>query len=140
MKKTELHVLKKFQNDAGGTWRALRSDDEGFTGFGETYFTWINSGKTKAWKRHKATTCNLIVPVGEVLFAVENTELTGEFSSYLIGAQTYQRLTIPPGRWFGFFGAAAQPSLVVNIADLIHDDAECENAPIDIFPFDWSIK
>ena len=140
MKKSELHALKQFDNEAGGTWRALRSDDEGYRGFGEAYFTLINPGKTKAWKRHKVATCNLIVPVGEGLFVVENSVLQGQFTSYNIGVHSYQRLVIPPGRWFGFFGAGAQPNLVVNISDLIHDDVECENAPTDTFPFDWSSK
>jgi dTDP-4-dehydrorhamnose 3,5-epimerase len=140
MTQTELYPLKKFENEAGGTWRALRSDDEGYKGFGEIYFTWINSGKTKAWKRHKLTTCNLVVPVGEVLFAVETNELRQNFETFILGPRTYQRLLIPPGRWFGFYGLAAQPSLVLNTTDLIHDDEECDNAQTESFTFDWSKK
>jgi dTDP-4-dehydrorhamnose 3,5-epimerase len=135
-----IYPLSQFDNEAGGTWRALRSDDEGYEGFGETYFTWINPGKAKAWKKHRLATCNLIVPVGEVIFAVEKGELNREFDSYIIGQRNYQRLTIPPGRWFGFFGLSQQPSLIVNILNQIHDDTERENAPMETFSFDWRRK
>jgi dTDP-4-dehydrorhamnose 3,5-epimerase len=136
MLKESLHNLERFESEAGGTWRCLRSVDAGFAGFSEVYFSWINPGHTKAWKRHKIATCNFVVPVGKVTFMVETEIASGIFESVTIGPETYSRLTVTPGRWFGFRGDFANPSLVVNVSSEIHDDDECENLPMSSFSFE----
>jgi dTDP-4-dehydrorhamnose 3,5-epimerase len=138
MLKESLHNIERFESEAGGTWRCLRSVDAGFAGFGEVYFSWINPGHTKAWKRHKIATCNFVVPVGKVTFMVETENSPGIFEQVTIGPETYFRLTVTPGRWFGFRGVSNVKSLVVNIASEIHEDEECETLPITSFAFEMS--
>jgi len=54
----------------------------------------------------------------------------------------YARLTVPPGVWMGFEGVSAGESLLVNVADMLHDPTEQENVPMEKSPivFDWSIR
>lgn len=135
MSSNTLHHLNQFHGDAGDTWRGLRNTDAGFNGFGEVYFSWINPGATKAWKRHREATCNLVVPVGRVIFSVETKIESGIFEHVTLSPTDYFRLTIEPGRWFGFKGVFDSPSLVVNISSHIHDDEECENMDLSAFEF-----
>ncbi len=139
MLKESLHKLERFESAAGGTWRYLRNGDAGFAGFGEVYFSWVNPGHTKAWKRHKLATCNFVVPVGEVTFMVETMASSGIFETVTLGPEAYSRLTVTPERWFGFRGDFANPSLVVNVSSEIHEDDECENLPMSAFNFEKRI-
>ena len=63
-----LTPMKRFKTDAGDVLRVLRCEDEGFAEFGEAYFTWVDTGAVKAWKRHNVMIMNLIVPLGGVKF------------------------------------------------------------------------
>ena len=44
----------------GGMLRSLKQSENGYSGFGEAYFSQIEKGKIKAWKRHKKMKLNLI--------------------------------------------------------------------------------
>ena len=55
-----------------------------------------------------------------------------------IGVENYARLTIPPGIWFGFQGNAIGRSLIMNVADIVHDPEEVLNKPVSSFLYDWN--
>ena len=48
----------------GNVMHGMKESDSGFSGFSEAYFSEIDFGAIKAWKRHKEMTLNLVVPVG----------------------------------------------------------------------------
>ena len=73
----ELHSVARFESKEGGTWRAARLGDPDVSDIQEVYFSWINPGCTKAWKRHKVAVCNFVVPLGNVEFAVQAS--SGQF-------------------------------------------------------------
>jgi len=50
----------------GDVLHAMKCTDNGYNGFGEAYFSIINKGMTKGWKRHREMVLNLVVAVGEV--------------------------------------------------------------------------
>lgn len=130
--------LRRISTVGGDVMHAMRSDDVGYGGFGEAYFSWIVPGAVKAWKRHRRMTLNLVVPVGQVRFVFfAPGKSTEAFRGEEIGAQRYMRLTVPPGIWFGFQGRADCPSLVLNIADIAHDPDEAERRAIEEISFDW---
>ena len=56
----------------------------------------------------------------------------------IVGESNYSRITVPPGIWFGFQGLASTKSLVVNIANIVHDQKEVEKKSLDYFNFNWS--
>ena len=60
--------LNQVNVEGGNVYHAMRSNSQGFSGFGEAYFSFINYGMIKGWKYHHSMTLNLIVPVGKVRF------------------------------------------------------------------------
>ena len=132
--------LKRIPTDGGDVMHALKNSDNGFNGFGEVYFSWVKKGAIKAWKCHQRMTLNLVVPLGEVCFVFHLTEEKDEFRTEKLGNDSYSRLTIPPGIWFGFHGIASGSSLLMNVADMEHDSNEVLNKPISGFSYNWSLE
>ena len=128
--------LSRISVVGGDVLHALKSTEQGFNGFGEAYFSMIEKGVVKAWKKHQRMTLNLVVPVGEVRFVFysEDRKLLCEES---IGTLCYSRLTVPPGIWFGFQGLAAPFSLILNMADIPHDPDEVIRKPLNEFTYEW---
>ena len=124
--------------DGGGVMHAMKNTDIGFTGFGEAYFSWINSDKVKAWKCHTKMTMNLIVPVGCVRFVFKDDRTSvDQYRVAEVGDKNYCRLTVPPGVWFGFQGLDSNPSLVLNIGSIPHDPEEVVRQDISYFNYCW---
>lgn len=126
--------LDRIETAGGEVLKALRSDEPGFLGLGEAYFSRVKPGAIRAWKLHTEMTVNVVVPVGHVHFVV--VEPNG-FASYDLGPDhTYGRLTIEPGNWFGFKGGESG-GLVLNLADIMHRPDEGDAKELDEFSYIW---
>ncbi len=136
MDKIRLSPLKQIANPKGDIYHALKKSDEEFNGFGEAYFTSVNFGEIKGWKKHTKMILNLIVPVGAVQFVVFDDE-TGEFNDITLSQSNYQRLTVPSGLWVAFKGVSSGLNLVLNIASIEHDPIEAKNCPLDEIQYEW---
>ena len=134
-----LTPLMHLSSQGGDVYHAMKEHDQGYTGFGEAYFSWIESGKIKAWKRHSQMTLNLIIPLGNVRFIFPLQQQSGHivFEEINVGEGNYQRVTISPGTWFGFQGISESRSLLLNIASIKHNPHEVENAILEKFNFNW---
>lgn len=130
-------ALKKIPVDGGDVCHVLKKDAIGFIGFGEAYISQVFHRSIKGWKLHKKMTMNLVVPEGAVKFVFFDGE--GNSRVEVIGEQNYQRLTVPPGIWFGFQGLSEKRSLVLNIADLEHDPNEVIRKKISEIDYDWEL-
>ena len=42
--------LKRIPTVGGDVMHGLKKSDNGFNGFGEVYFSWVEQGAIKAWK------------------------------------------------------------------------------------------
>ena len=129
-----LTPLKKILHPKGDIFRVMKKNDEGFSGFGEAYFSTINKDDIKGWKRHSKMTLNLVVVTGEVAFVVHNNI---EFFNVKLSKSNYQRLTVEPSMWVAFKGLSRE-NILLNIASIEHDPSESENADLDAFDYDWS--
>jgi dTDP-4-dehydrorhamnose 3,5-epimerase len=127
--------LQRIPLAGGDVLHGMKSSDPGYVGFGEAYFSIIESGAIKAWKRHMRMTLNLIVPIGSVRFVFIDEH--GNTIEKLAGADNYVRLTVPPRIWFGFEGLVAPYSMLMNVADITHDPAEIERKSLDEIQFKW---
>ena len=65
-----LTPLERIETSGGEVLKALRSDEPGFSGVEEAYFSRVDSGCIRAWKCHSEMTVNVVVPVGHVRFVV----------------------------------------------------------------------
>ena len=135
----QITPLARIATPGGDVMHALKQSDIGFSGFGEAYFSWVNPGVVKAWKRHKRMTMNLVVPQGQVRFVFRALSPLGveKYHSETIGENRYVRITVPPGIWFGFQGVDASSSLVLNMASIQHDPTEVERMAFSDVQFNW---
>jgi dTDP-4-dehydrorhamnose 3,5-epimerase len=135
-----LSPLKTIHVDEGDIFHGMKLTDEGYCGFGEAYFSSIKFKETKGWKRHHKMTLNIIVPFGEIQFALfddRNKNIKRTFD-VVLSKKNYHRLTIPPMVWVAFKGLDSNGSMLLNIANLAHDPSESDSKNINEIQFDWS--
>lgn len=104
-------------------------------GFGELYFSEVEPGAVKAWKRHRRQTQLFAVPAGKIKIAMldarEDSPTFGQSMLLKLGRPDHYRLLrIPPGIWYGFEAISARPALICNLADLPHDPLESDRLDV----------
>jgi dTDP-4-dehydrorhamnose 3,5-epimerase len=129
--------LARIDTGGGDVMHALKVHESDYVGFGEAYFSCVDGGVIKAWKKHTRMMMNLIVAVGNVRFVFFDAS-SNKFREEIIGVDRYLRLCVPPGVWFGFQGLSFPQSLVLNIANMEHDPEEVERQEISRIQYDWS--
>lgn len=142
-----LTPLRRIPVPRGDVFHAIKASAPGFAGFGEAYFSTVETGAVKGWKRHNEMTMNLVVPTGAVEFVLFDGDAeTGEgtFHSVTLSPDTdssYQRLTVPPGLWMAFAGRGSsrngELNLVLNFASIEHRPDEADGRPLDDLPWTW---
>lgn len=135
--------LNKIEDSRGKVMHMLRCDSPLFVSFGEIYFSTVNRGIVKAWKKHLKMTQYFAVPVGEIKLVIyddrDNSSTKGKIYELELGEENYCLVKIPPMLWYGFKGISSIPALIANCADIPHDPNEAESAdPSDLtFPYAW---
>jgi len=136
-----LTPMKIVDTPGGDVLHGLKQDDPGFEGFGEAYFSTVNTGAIKAWKRHREMVLNLVVPVGEVRFVLfdDRPESTtfGKYQTVNLSINNYQRLTVPPMLWMGFQGASEGENILLNIASIPHRPDEADRLALEEIEYHW---
>ena len=134
--------LKIIPNPKGEILHAMKASDTVFSGFGEAYFSAVNKGEIKGWKKHLKMTLNLVVPVGNIRFVIfddrEGSQTNGTFFSIILGKKNYQRITVPPNVWMAFQGVSEGFNLLLNIANLEHDPEEAIGKSVEDVEYDWN--
>ncbi len=125
-----LTPLSIITGENGDVLHAIKVTDPSFAGFGEAYFSTINKGAVKAWKRHRKMMLNLAVPIGEIRFVIyddrQNSRTCGKFSEITLSRSNYQRLTVPPMIWMGFKGIGEGLNMLLNVSNIPHDPDEVD--------------
>lgn len=137
--------LGQFIDKRGKVLQMLRVDSAEFRRFGEIYFSVVNPGCIKAWKRHRLMTQNIAVPSGRLRIVTYDTrEDSKSFKELKIiecGEDDYCLVTIPSGLWYGFQALSRTPALMANCTDFPHDPLESETADqsdMSIVPYAWN--
>ncbi|KMO19932.1 dTDP-4-dehydrorhamnose 3,5-epimerase [Methylobacterium indicum] len=134
-----LTPLRRIPTPGGDVRHALKRSDPGFSDFGEAYFSTVDQGTVKGWKRHRRMTLNLVVVVGEIRFVVHDG--AGDiFTVNLTPSRPddYARLTVPPSLWVAFGGVGRGLNMLLNVADIEHDPTESEVQPMNAWTWSWS--
>lgn len=131
---TQLRIIPL---DEGDVLHGMKAGDPGFSGFGEAYFSTVVAGHVKAWKKHRQMTLNFVVPTGRIKFVIHDERLPNVFEVVELSRDNYQRLTVAPGLWVGFASTGEGPHILLNVANIPHDPAECERRPVDAFGYPW---
>ena len=134
-----LTPLKIIEGALGDVMHGLQASDSSFHGFGEVYFSTVNSGAIKSWRRHREMILNLFVPQGEIRFVLCDDRHDGEpmFQEVFLSLKNYQRLTIPPMIWIAFQGISSGTNLLMDLINLPHDDDESEKKALDEIKYAW---
>ena len=132
-----------FRDERGAVLRMLRTDDPHFSGFGEVYFSVVNPGVVKGWRRHREMTMTLAVPAGRVLLVLyddrPDSPSHGAVQEVSFGPDEHLVVTVPPGVWNGFMGTGDEPSLVTNCASILHRPDESDRLELSdpAIPYRW---
>jgi len=133
--------LSIIDTKGGDVLHAMKSSDVGYSGFGEAYFSTIESGAIKGWKRHRDMVLNLIVPIGSVRFVIfddcAGLSTSDNYYEITLSRENYGRLTVPPMVWMGFQGEGNGSSVLLNIANIPHNPDEVDRKVLNEIDFDW---
>lgn len=127
--------LQQIHHPKGDILKALKKSDIGFEGFGEAYFSKINQGDIKGWKKHTEMTLNLVVVIGEIEFVIYN-EITNKFFNTNISQSNYKRLTLKSGLWMAFKGIGNY-NILLNLASIEHQPDEALNVGLNEIDYKW---
>ena len=127
-----LSPLRVITDARGEVRHVLKASDGLFLSFGEAYFTSVNPGVIKGWKKHKRMQMHLVVPIGSVCFFLR-TERPCALKSVVVGNSQYQRLVVDPGIWVAFKALGDNPNLILNVASHEHDPNEAVNMELSAF-------
>jgi len=134
--------LKIIEVEDGNIQHGMKKGEDGYQGFGEAYFSNINSNSIKGWKRHFSMILNIIVPIGRIRFVLfddrEDSLTRHKYQELIIAENNYGRLTVPPMIWLGFQGLSKGRNLLLNISNIIHDPKEQENIMLEDIKYNWS--
>jgi dTDP-4-dehydrorhamnose 3,5-epimerase len=135
--------LKQIIDERGKVMHMLRSDSKFFTKFGEIYFSVVNPGIVKAWKKHLLMTQKFAVPVGNIRLVMfderKSSNTFGKIEVLELGEDNYSLITIPPLIWYGFKGISKAAAVIANCSDFPHDPKESEKCDQKDFkiPYEW---
>lgn len=136
---------KVFFNEKGNVMRMIRCDDLFFTQFGEIYFSFIQPGFIKGWKKHLKQTQHFAVPVGEIKLVLyddrPSSRTKGQIQEIEMGRSRHQLVRIPPQVWYAFSASGTQEAMIANCTDIPHDRDESVNRDITdkSIPFEWDM-
>ncbi len=140
------YPLDPIVTTGGRVMHAIKGIDKDLPEFGECYFSTVNSEDPKAWKKHSKMICNLFVPSGSVKFVFyddrEDSNDHKKIVEFIVSEKNYGRLVINPGIWFGFSGLGESESLILNVANILHDATESirlEPGSKEI-PYEWKFE
>lgn len=139
----EIRPLQRFEDARGVLLRMLRCDDAYFDRFGEIYFSVVNPGAVKAWRRHRRITSFLAVPIGQLRLVLfddrPDSASVGRSLELQLGAENYQLVTVPPLIWTGWQALGQTPALLANCATEPYDPQEAErrDANDPVIPYTW---
>jgi dTDP-4-dehydrorhamnose 3,5-epimerase len=132
--------LKQIHHPKGDVLHGMKASDQGYAGFGEAYFSTVNKGQVKGWKKHTKMTMNIVVPMGAVkLVFLDKRENSSSFDSFYtvtLSTDNYMRVTIPPNIWVAFQGQAGH-NLLLNLASIEHTPDEAESIDLESIHYDW---
>ncbi|MDC3170808.1 dTDP-4-dehydrorhamnose 3,5-epimerase [Prochlorococcus sp. AH-716-E13] len=133
--KITLTPIEKIKVEGGDLIKNIKVGDNGYKNFQETYYSFINLGKKKGWKKHLKMTLNLTCPMGEVNFVF--SEDLKYFEKIILSKDNLFRITVSPGIWFAFEGLYRPYSIINNVADMIHDPKEIERKNLSEVHYKW---
>ena len=140
--------LKVIPDERGHLLEMLRSDDDVFHRFGQTYVTTTYPGVVKAWHMHKKQDDNVVCVRGMIKLGLydgrEGSSTEGEVMEIFMGEHRPVLVHIPKEVYHGWKCVSEDEAYVVNVPTELYDydDPDEHRLPYDTdeIPYDWEIK
>jgi dTDP-4-dehydrorhamnose 3,5-epimerase len=148
IKDVKTKELKLFPDERGFLVEMLRSDDDIFKNFGQTYLTRVNQGVVKAWHLHRKQYDNVVVVKGMMKIVLyddrKDSSTYKEVNEFFMGEQKMILLQIPPGVMHGMKAIGGEMALAVNHPTEAYDPKDPDEERVDPhnndIPYEWGIK
>ena len=140
--------LKVIPDERGHLMEMLRSDDDIFEKFGQSYMTTTYPGVVKAWHMHKKQDDNVACVKGMIKLGLydgrEGSGTYGEVMEIFMGEHRPVLVPIPHEVYHGGECVNEEGACVVNVPTELYDydDPDEHRLPFDTkeIPYDWDIK
>jgi len=143
-----LTPLKQIRDDRGAVLHMLRADASHFAGFGEVYFSVVNPGVIKGWRRHTQMVMSLTVPKGRIKLVLadqrEGSSTFGQVQENIIGdnAADYPLVSVPRMVGNGFQCIGDEPASIATCVSIPHSQDRAVTISLDrsYRPFAWCCR
>lgn len=140
--------LRRIPDERGCLTEMLRSDDDIFEKFGQTYFTTTYPGVVKAWHYHKSQVDYFVCVRGMVKLVLydprEDSPTKGEVQELFVGERNMVLVRVPRHVYHGWKCVSEEEAIVVNVPTEPFDREEPDEYRLpwdtDQIPYDWEIK
>jgi dTDP-4-dehydrorhamnose 3,5-epimerase len=140
--------LRVIPDERGHLMEMLRSDDEVFERFGQSYVTTTYPGVVKAWHMHRKQDDNIVCVHGMIKLALydnrEGSATKGEVMEMFLGEHRPVLVHIPKEVYHGWKCMGEHEAYVVNMPTELYDYDEPDEyrLPFDTneIPYDWDLK
>ncbi len=140
--------LRVIPDERGHLMEMLRSDDEVFEKFGQSYVTTTYPGVVKAWHMHRIQDDNVVCVRGMIKLALfddrEGSPTRGTVQEIFMGEHRPVLVHIPKEVYHGWKCVSEYEAYVVNMPTALYnyDDPDEHRLPWDApeIPYDWAIK
>lgn len=140
----EISPLKVFADNRGKVMKMIDVKAPLFEKFGEIYFSFVNPGVIKGWKKHLRAVQLFAVPIGAIKFVVyddrPDSPTLGRIEEVEIGESDYRLIKMPPGVWYSWQAAGSFPAMIASLTSEPHEPAEAVSAEVnnnDLIPYQW---
>lgn len=120
-----VRALRPHEDERGSLTEVLRSDWEGFTGFGQAILTLNQPGVIRAWHWHARQTDVIVVIAGRALLPLYDGRATsrtfGVIEEHVGEGKRPIALFVPPGVYHGYKTLGQVAALILNFPDQLYD-------------------
>jgi dTDP-4-dehydrorhamnose 3,5-epimerase len=136
--------LKVITDERGKIMKMADSNSALFEKFGEIYFSFINPGIIKGWKKHQAAIQLFSVPIGTIKFVIyddrPDSPTKNELQEIECGEDNYQLIKMPANVWYSWKTTSTFPAMIASLTSEPHNPTEATSAEINnnsIIPYQW---
>ena len=124
----------------GDIIKVINKDHQSFKGFGELYFSDIDSQQIKGWKCNENAYQMLIVLSGSVNFVCTVDKEFSKTYEYNLTSSSLKALFIYPKTWYAFKGISDKTSRIMSLINIKHIDIIQKKIPVAEIIYDWNKK
>jgi len=140
--------LRVIPDERGFLMEMLRSDDEIFEKFGQSYITACYPGVVKGWHYHRKQTDHFVCVKGMAKVVLydgrEGSSTFRQVQEFFIGERNPVLLKIPPLVMHGFKAIGNEMAMIINFPTELYNYKEPDEyrVPWDSkdIPYDWSLR